>query len=72
MVQNKSEKRREKQRVIKKSNKKRKDNKMLSQKNKKGQGKNLTKGNKKKDLKINVVTYELLTSILSYLMLASL
>jgi hypothetical protein len=45
---------------------------MLSQKNKKGQGKNLTKGNKKKDLKINVVTYELLTSILYYLMLASL
>jgi hypothetical protein len=59
-------KRREKQKVIKKSNKKmRKDNKTLSQKKtKRGQGKNLTKGNKRKEPKIKVLTHELLASTL--------
>jgi hypothetical protein len=58
--------------VIKKSNKKRrKDNKTLSQKSEKGAGKkNLTKGNKRTELKIKVLAHELLASTLSYLMLA--
>ncbi len=55
----------------KKSNqKKRKCNKTLSQKSEKGGGKNLIKGNKKKEPKINVLAHELLASTLSYLMLA--
>jgi hypothetical protein len=37
---------------------------------KKRQKKNLTKGNKKKELKINVLTHELLSLTLYYLMLA--
>jgi hypothetical protein len=53
----------------KKSNKKRKDNKMLSKKSEKWVEKNLTKDNKRKKTKINVLTYELLVSTLSYLML---
>jgi hypothetical protein len=54
----------------KKSNKKRrKDNKMLSKKSKKWVKNNLTKDNKRKKTKINVLTYELLVSTLSYLML---
>jgi hypothetical protein len=70
-VQNKSEKEGEKQMVIKNQIKKRrKDNKTLSQKSEKGSGKNLTKGNKRKKLKIKVLAHELLDSILSYLMLA--
>jgi hypothetical protein len=48
----------------------RKDNKMLTQKSKKRQGKNLIKGNKKKEPKIKVLTHELLAFTLSYLMLA--
>jgi hypothetical protein len=72
-VQNKSKKEGEKQRVIKKSNqKRRKDNKTLSQKSEKGAGKNLTKGNKRKESKINILAHELLASTLSYLMLAPL
>jgi hypothetical protein len=68
---NKSKKEGEKQMMIKKSNqKRRKDNKTLSQKAKKGQGKNLTKGNKKKEPKIKVLAHELLAFTLSYLMLA--
>jgi hypothetical protein len=63
-------KRRKKQRVIKNQIKKRKDNKTLSQKNKKGVEKNLTKVNKRKELKIKILAYELLASTLSYLMLA--
>jgi hypothetical protein len=43
---------------------------MLSQKSEKGTGKKLTKCNKRKELKIKVLTYELLASTLSYLMLA--
>jgi hypothetical protein len=35
-----------------------------------GREKNLIKDNKKKELKIKVLTHELLTSTLSYLMLA--
>jgi hypothetical protein len=50
--------------------KRRKDNKTLSQKSKKWAGKNLTKGNKRKELKIKFLTHELLVSTLSYLMLA--
>jgi hypothetical protein len=62
----------EKQRAIKKPNqKKRKNNKTLSQKKRKrGREKNLTKCNKRKEPKIKVLTYELLASTLSYLMLA--
>jgi hypothetical protein len=58
--------------LIKKPNKKRrKDNKTLSQKSEKEAGKkNLTKDNKMKEPKINVLPHELLTSTLSYLMLA--
>jgi hypothetical protein len=67
----KERKRKRKQRAIKKSNqKRRKDNKTLSQKSEKGiEKKNLTKGNKRKELKIKVLTHELLASTLSYLML---
>jgi hypothetical protein len=44
---------------------------MLSQKSeKRGGEKNLTKGNKMKESEIKVLTHELLTSTLSYLMLA--
>jgi hypothetical protein len=53
-----------------KSKKRRKDNKTLSQKSEKGQEKNLTKDNKRKEPKIKVLAHELLTSTLSYLMLA--
>jgi hypothetical protein len=42
---------------------------MLSQKSEKGQMKKLDKYNKKKELNINVLTYELLAFSLSYLML---
>jgi hypothetical protein len=64
-------KRRGKIKGDKKPNKKRrKDNKTLSQKSEKGSGKNLTKGNKRKELKIKVLTHELLDSTFSYLMLA--
>jgi hypothetical protein len=57
--------------VIKKLNQKsRKDNKTLSQKSEKGAGKNLTKGNKRNESKINVLTHELLASTLFFLMLA--
>jgi hypothetical protein len=65
-------KRRGKQRAIKKPNKKRrKDNKTLNHKSEKGVGKkNLTKDNKRKESRINVLAYELLASTLSYLMLA--
>jgi hypothetical protein len=60
-----------KQMMIKNQIKKeRKDNKTLSQKTKNGQGKNLTKGNKRKELEIKGLTHELLASTLSYLMLA--
>jgi hypothetical protein len=55
-------KRRRKQRAIKKPNKKGEKTK--------GQGKNLTKGNKRKEPKIKVLAHELLASTLSYLMLA--
>jgi hypothetical protein len=52
--------------------KRRKDNKTLSQKSEKGAGKKtLTKGNKRKELNIKVLTHELLASTLSYLILAS-
>jgi hypothetical protein len=56
----------------KKPNKKRrKDNKTLSQKKRKrGSEIFLTKGNKRKEPKIKVLTHELLASTLSYLMLA--
>jgi hypothetical protein len=58
-------------RVIKKPNQKsRKDNKTLSQKSEKWAGKNLTKGNKRKESKINVLTHKLLASTLFFLMLA--
>jgi hypothetical protein len=50
--------------------KSRKENKTQSQKTKKGQGKNLTKDNKRKELKIKVLAHELLAFTLSYLMLA--
>jgi hypothetical protein len=64
-------KRRGKQRAIKKSNqKRRKDNKTLSQESEKRVGKNLTKGNKRKEPKIKVLAHELLPFTLSYLMLA--
>jgi hypothetical protein len=58
--------------LIKKPNKKRrKDNKTLSQKSEKeAEKKNLTKDNKMKEPKIKVLPHELLTSTLSYLMLA--
>jgi hypothetical protein len=58
--------------VIKKPNKKRRTkNKTLRQKNKKkGQEKNLTKGNKRTELKIKILAHELLAFTLSYLMLA--
>jgi hypothetical protein len=60
-----------KQRAIKKPNqKRRKGNKTLSQKAKKGREKNLTKGNKRKEPKIKVLSHELLAFTLSYLMLA--
>jgi hypothetical protein len=60
-----------KQRAIKKSNKKRrKDNKTLSPETKMGQGKKLTKGNKRKEPKIKVLTHEWLAFTLSYLMIA--
>jgi hypothetical protein len=52
--------------------KRRKDNKTLSQKSEKGAGKKtLTKGNKRKEPNIKVLTHELLASTLSYLILAS-
>jgi hypothetical protein len=44
--------------------------KTLSQKSEKGREKTWQKGNKKKELKIKVLAYELLASTLSYLMLA--
>jgi hypothetical protein len=58
--------------LIKKTNKKRrKDNKTLSQKSEKEAGKkNLTKVNKRKEPKINVLTHELLAFTLSHLILA--
>jgi hypothetical protein len=57
--------------TIKKSNKKRrKDNKTLSQKSEKRAKKNLTKGNKRKEPKIKVLSHELLAFTLSYLILA--
>jgi hypothetical protein len=59
-----------KQRAIKNQIKMRKDNKMLSQKSKKWPGKNLIKYNKKKEPKIKVLTHELISFTLSYLMLA--
>jgi hypothetical protein len=61
-------KRREKQRTIKNKLKKIKYNKMLNKKQN-GVGKNLIKGNKRKEPKINVLPYELLAFTLSYLML---
>jgi hypothetical protein len=68
-IQNKSEKRKIKD--DKKNKKREKDNKMLSQKSEKmAWKKNLTKGNKKKEPKIKVLTHELLAYTLSYLMLA--
>jgi hypothetical protein len=68
----KKQKRTGKQRAIKKYQikKRRKDNKTLSQQSKKGAGKNMTKGNKRKEPKIKVLTHELLASTLSYLILA--
>jgi hypothetical protein len=48
----------------------RKCNKTLSQKSEKGAEKNLTKDNKRKKPKINILAHELLASTLSYLMLA--
>jgi hypothetical protein len=65
------QKRRGKQRVIKNQIKKReKTIKRQVKKAKKGQGKNLTKGNKRKEPKIKVLAHELLAFALSYLMLA--
>jgi hypothetical protein len=55
----------------KKTNRKgKKGNKTLSQKRKKGREKKLDKKAIKKEPKIKVLTHELLTSTLSYLMLA--
>jgi hypothetical protein len=53
-----------------KSNKGEKTIKTKSKKRKRGREKNLTKGNKRTELKIKVLTYELTASTLSYLMLA--
>jgi hypothetical protein len=50
--------------------KRRKDNKMLSKKMKNGQEKKLDKNNKRMKPKIKILSYELLVSTLSYLMLA--
>jgi hypothetical protein len=55
--------------VIKNHIKRRKGNKMLSRKAKRDK-KNLTKGNKRNESKIKVLTHELLASIISYLILA--
>jgi hypothetical protein len=65
-------KRRGKQRVIKKLNKKKEEKtiKRYIKKAKKWQGKNLTKGNKRNEPKIKFLAHELITSTLSYLMLA--
>jgi hypothetical protein len=49
--------------------KKRKNNKTLSEKVNKKQEKNFIKGNRRKKLKINILTHELLASTLFYLML---
>jgi hypothetical protein len=49
----------------------RKDNKMPSQKSEKGWKKDLTKGNKRKKLKIKALTHELLAFTLSILILTT-
>jgi hypothetical protein len=57
--------------AIKKPNKKGEKTIKQVKKVKRGREKNLTKGNKRKEPKIKVLTHELLASTLSYLMLAS-
>jgi hypothetical protein len=56
--------------AIKKPNKKGEKTIKQVKKVKRGREKNLTKGNKRKEPKIKVLTHELLASTLSYLMLA--
>jgi hypothetical protein len=67
----KQEQKRRKQRAIKNQIKQRgKDNKTLSQKSEKGREKIWQNDKKKKEPKIKILTYELLTFTLSYLMLS--